>query len=331
MLRLPPVRYVRPTSLQEAAQVLADHPGESMVLAGGTDLIPNLKRRQFDAKVLVSVGSLAELRGTSLNGEVVLGGGVRLQEISDNAALAAELPALAEAVRQIANPQIQRQGTLGGNLCVDTRCNYYNQTHEWRESIGFCMKREGDICLVAPGSAKCWAVSSSDAAPALMALGARVVLTGPSGERKIPLRAMYQDDGIDYLTRRPDEILTKVLVPRSDGAVSTYRKVRRRGSFDFPILGVAARLSFSGATVEHARLVLGAVHTHPVEVDAAAELLQGRELTDDAIEAAADAAFKAATPLDNADLMYHWRKKMVRIEVRRALTDLGRRASRSSG
>ena len=237
MLRLPPVRYVRPTSLQEAAQVLADHPGESMVLAGGTDLIPNLKRRQFDAKVLVSVGSLAELRGTSLNGEVVLGGGVRLQEISDNAALAAELPALAEAVRQIANPQIQRQGTLGGNLCVDTRCNYYNQTHEWRESIGFCMKREGDICLVAPGSAKCWAVSSSDAAPALMALGARVVLTGPSGERKIPLRAMYQDDGIDYLTRRPDEILTKVLVPRSDGAVSTYRKVRRRGSFDFPILG----------------------------------------------------------------------------------------------
>jgi CO/xanthine dehydrogenase FAD-binding subunit len=154
-----------------------------------------------------------------------------------------------------------------------------------------------------------------------MALGARVVLAGSEGEREIPLGALYQDDGIAYMTRRPDEILTKILLPRRAAMRSTYRKVRRRGSFDFPILGVAAALAFDGAEVTHARLVLGAVHTHPVEVEIA-EMLEGSPLTDDRIDAVAEAAFTAATPLDNADLMYHWRKKMVRVEVRRALRSL---------
>ena len=325
MLRLPPFRYVRPGTVAEAAKVLAEHPGEAMVLAGGTDLIPNLKRRQFDAKVLVAIGHLAELRTFTCNGEIAIGAGMKLIDVAAQEGVGATAPGLVEAVRQIANPQIQRQGTIGGNLCVDTRCNYYNQTHEWRESIGFCMKREGDICLVAPGSSKCWAVSSSDAAPMLMALGARVVLVGSGGERDIPVGALYQDDGIDYLTRKPDEILSKILVPRREGLRSTYRKVRRRGSFDFPILGVAACLAMRGNTVSHARLVLGAVHTHPVEVDVA-DLLEGGELTDDRLDAVAEAAFKAATPLDNTDLMYHWRKKMVRIEVRRAFRDLAHRA-----
>ena len=183
------------------------------------------------------------------------------------------------------------------------------------------MKRDGDICLVAPGSSKCWAVSSSDAAPILMALGARVVLVGSEGERDIAVGALYQDDGIDYLTRRPDEILAKILVPRQEGLRSTYRKVRRRGSFDFPILGVAACLGMRGNTISHARLVLGAVHTHPVEVDVA-DLLEGGELTDDRLDGVAEVASKAARPLDNVDLMYHWRKKIVRVEVRRAFRHL---------
>jgi 4-hydroxybenzoyl-CoA reductase subunit beta len=349
MLRLPPFRYVRPDSVAEAARVLAHHPGEAMVLAGGTDLIPNLKRRQFDARVLVAVGALEKLGAFHANGELVIGGGMKLGQVADLPEVAAAAPGLVQALRQIAHPQIQRQGTIGGNLCVDTRCNYYNQTHEWRESIGFCMKRAGDICLVAPGSSKCWAVSSSDAAPMLMALEARVVLVGAEGERVVPLGALYRDDGIDYLTRRPDEILTRILVPRVAGLRSTYRKVRRRGSFDFPILGVAAALELAGAgagehagpasaarggaasaggaaggrqpRVRRARLVLGAVHTHPVEVEVA-DLLEGEELTDERIDAVVERAFKAATPLDNADLMYYWRKRMVRVEVRRALRAL---------
>jgi 4-hydroxybenzoyl-CoA reductase subunit beta len=321
MLRLPPFRYLRPDSLPDAARALADHPGEAMVLAGGTDLIPNLKRRQFDASLLVSVAALDELRAFRANGELVIGAGMKLGDVAALPEVAAGAPGLVQALRQIANPQIRRQGTIGGNLCVDTRCNYYNQTHEWRESIGFCMKRAGDICLVAPGSAKCWAVSSSDAAPMLIALGARVVLVGAAGERVLPVAGLYQDDGIEYMTRRPDEILREILVPRVADLRSTYRKVRRRGSFDFPILGVAAALALDGERVRHARLVLGAVHTHPVEVDIAA-LVEGEQLTDERIAAVAEAAFKAATPLDNADLMYHWRKKIVRVEVRRALRSL---------
>ncbi len=321
MLRLPPFEYIRPGSIQEAARALADHPGEAMLLAGGTDLIPNLKRRQFDARALVGIGHLEDLRSFSANGEISIGAGMKLRDVARNIRQAGHADGVVDAVLQIANPQIQRQGTIGGNLCVDTRCNYYNQTHEWRASIGFCMKREGDVCLVAPGSPTCWAVSSTDAAPALMALDARVVLVGPEGDRVIPLGALYRDDGIDYLTRRPDEVLATILLPRRAGTRSVYRKVRRRGSFDFPILGVAAALRLRGNVVEHARLVLGAVHTHPVEVEIAG-LIEGEEPSDDRIEAIAEAAFKAATPLDNADLQYHWRKKMVRVEVRRAFVDL---------
>ena len=284
-------------------------------------MLPNLKRRQFDAGVLVAVGHLEEMSSFQSNGDISLGGGMKLQEIARRAEIVAAAPGLVEAVRQIATPQIRRQGTLGGNLCVDTRCNYYNQTHEWRASIGFCMKRQGDTCLVAPGSATCWAISSSDTAPMLMALGARIVLVGVDGERDIPLSALYRDDGIDYLTRRSDEIVRTIRIPRVEGLRSTYRKVRRRGSFDFPLLGVAACLRLSGGVVEDARLVLGAVHTHPVEVEVLS-LLRDETLNEERIEAVAEAAFKAATPLDNADLMYHWRKKMVRVEVKRAFRKL---------
>lgn len=324
MIRLPPFRYLRPHTVAEAAAALAEHPGEAMAIAGGTDLIPNLKRRQFDAKVLVALGHLADLKTFMANGEIAIGAGMTLNDVASRKVVAEMAPALVEAVRQIANPQIQRQGTIGGNLCVDTRCNYYNQTHEWRESIGFCLKRDGDICLVAPGSSKCWAVSSSDAAPVLMALDARVVLVGCDGERAIPVRALYQDDGIDYLTKRSDEILSKVLIPKNEGLKCTYRKVRRRGSFDFPVLGVAAAVIMDRNRISRARLVLGAVHTHPIEVDIA-NILEGRVLTDDRLDAVADAAFMAATPLDNTDLMYHWRKRIVRVEVRRAFQELTRR------
>lgn len=294
-----------------------------MYVAGGTDLLPNMKRRQFEPAVLVGLRGIAELRGSRGTGPggLELGAGITLREVARSHRMAGEYTALQEAAAQVANLQIQRAGTLGGNLCVDTRCNYYNQTEEWRAAIGYCMKRDGDICLVAPGSSKCWAVSSSDAAPMLMALRARVVLVGPDGDREIPLGALYRDDGIRYLARRPDEILARILVPVGNRRRSTYRKVRRRGSFDFPILGVAAALELHDGAVRHARLVLGAVHTHPVEVDIA-DLIEGAEPTDERIDAVAEAAFRAATPLDNADLMYHWRKKVVRVEVRRAFRNL---------
>lgn len=324
MLRLPPFEYRAARTVAEAVTAWGEADGEAMYVAGGTDLYPNMKRRQFEPRRLVGIRRIAELREhrTGEDGSLQLGAGLTLHDVARIPSVRDAHPALAEAVSQVANPQIQRMGTLGGNLCVDTRCNYYNQTEEWRKSIGYCMKKDGDICLVAPGSDKCWAISSSDTAPVLMALDAEVVLRGPAGSRRLPVAGLYRDDGIDYMTRRPEELLTDVHVPAAPGLRSTYVKVRRRGSFDFPILGVAAALQLREGVVQRARLVLGAVHTHPVPVPEAGEILEGREPDRESLEAVADAAHRRSTPLDNADLVYHWRKRVTRVTVRRALARL---------
>jgi len=213
-------------------------------------------------------------------------------------------------------------GTLGGNVCVDTRCNYYNQSYQWRKAVNFCMKKDGDICLVAPGSSKCWAVSSSDTAPVLWSLGATVRLVGPAGERVIPISALYRDDGIQYLSKQPGEILTDIMVPVTEGLRSIYLKLRRRGSFDFPVLGVAVALGMEGDVVRQARIVLGAVASLPREAAEAGRLLQGQRLTPELIDRAAEAAAKPSKPLDNTDLTHPYRKKMTRVFVARALRRL---------
>jgi 4-hydroxybenzoyl-CoA reductase subunit beta len=210
-------------------------------------------------------------------------------------------------------------GTIGGNVCVDTRCNYYNQTHQWRKAIGFCMKKDGDICLVAPGSPRCWAVSSSDTAPAFWSLGATVRLVGPAGERTIPMESLYRDDGIEYLAKRPDEIVTDLLLPPADGWRSIYLKLRRRGSFDFPVLGVAVAARLEGDVVRDARIVLGAVASLPRAATAAQTALAGERLTPDLIERVAGLAAGPAKPLDNTDFTHPYRKRVTRVFVARAL------------
>jgi 4-hydroxybenzoyl-CoA reductase subunit beta len=304
--------------------MLADHGPEAMVVAGGTDLFPNLKRRQFDASVLVGLRALRELdgvRGDATRGFTV-GAGTTLTHLSEHPVIREHFPALATAAGLVSTPQLRNMGTIGGNVCLDTRCNYYNQSYEWRRAIGFCMKRDGDICLVAPGSPKCWAVSSSDTAPVLWSFGARVRLVGPKGERLIPIQALYQDDGIDYLAKARDEILTEILLPPLAGIRSIYLKLRRRGSFDFPVLGVAAALRMDDGTVKEARIVLGAVASQPREAVDAARLLQGQRLTEELIEKVADRAATPAKPLDNTDLVYSYRKRMTRVFVKRALATL---------
>jgi 4-hydroxybenzoyl-CoA reductase subunit beta len=322
MLRLPPFRYVAPKTASEAARILADHGPEAMAVAGGTDLYPNMKRRQFTPELLVGLRQLEGARGIEANGSLRLGALATLSEVAAHPALRERWPALARAAGLVSSPPLRNAGTIGGNLCVDTRCNYYNQTEAWRASIGYCMKRDGDICLVAPGSDTCWALSSSDTAPVMIALDASVTLADGAGERRVPVRELFGRDGIEYLAKRPEEVLTEIHVPDRSGWRATYRKLRRRGSIDFPILGVAAALRLAGDTIEEARLVLGAVDTHPVEARDAQEFLRGRRLDAETIEMAAGIAYRPARPLDNADLAYHWRKRMARIEVARALREL---------
>jgi 4-hydroxybenzoyl-CoA reductase subunit beta len=305
--------------------MIADAGPAGMLVSGGTDLYPNMKRLQFDPRILVGLRHIPEMRGVSGDPQrgMRLGAATTLTQVSLHPAIRAHYPALARAADSVATPQIRHMGTIGGNLCVDTRCNYYNQSYEWRHAIGFCLKRDGDICLVAPGSPRCWAVSSSDTAPVMMALGATVVLAGPAGERTLPAADLYRDDGITYLTKRPEEILTAVLLPPSDGLRSTYWKLRRRGSFDFPILGVAAslRLEKDGTCVA-ARIVLGAVDSRPVEACEAERVLIGQRLTPELIEEAAMTAYRPAKPLDNTDLTLGYRKRMARVIASRALREL---------
>jgi len=323
MIRLPPFRYVAPRTAREAARLLAEHGPEAMAVAGGTDLFPNMKRRQFTPRLLVGLRSLEDARGLQANGGLTLGALATLGAVASSPLVNARWPAVARSAGLVSSPPLRNAGTMGGNLCVDTRCNYYNQSEFWRASIGYCMKKDGDVCLVAPGSDKCWALSSSDTAPVMIALDAEVTLVGPDGERRIPVRDLYGPDGIAYLAKRPEEVLTQIHVPDRAGWATTYRKVRRRGSIDFPVLGVAVAVRRSASReVEEARIVLGAVHTAPVEATDAEEFLRGRPLDAETIEMAAGIAYKPAKPLDNADLSYAWRKRMARIEVARALREV---------
>ena len=324
MIRLPAFDYLAPRTVSDAVRYLADRGPDAMLVAGGTDLFPNMKRGQFEPKVLIGLRGIGELNGVTDDAArgVSIGAGTTLSNVAAHPEIARRYPALATAAGLVSSPQLRNAGTLGGNVCVDTRCNYYNQSYEWRKAVGFCMKKDGDICLVAPGSDRCWAVSSSDTAPVLWALGASARLAGPAGERTVSVAALYRDDGMDYLAKRPDEILTQLMLPVADGWDSVYLKLRRRGSFDFPVLGVAVAVRRESEVVRDARIVLGAVASTPREAPAAAAVLVGERLTSETITRAADAAAGPAKPLDNTDFTHPYRKRLVRVYVARALARL---------
>jgi len=323
MMRLPCFDYHAPRTVEEAATVLAGSGPGAMLLAGGTDLLPNMKRRHQVPGTLIGLRNVNELKMIENSRGLTLGAGLTLTEVVREPRIRETYTGLWQAAVQVATPHLRNTGTLGGNLCLDTRCNYYNQNHEWRKAIGFCLKKDGDTCWVATSSPKCLAVSSTDTAPALMALGARVRLVSSRGERVVTLPDLYRNDGIDYLTRRPDEILTEVMLEPASGWRSTYWKLRRRGSFDFPVLSVAAAARFGpGEIVVDARIVLGAVSSRPILSEAASKSLIGKPLTDESIEEAASLSFRAAKPMDNTDFVLHWRKRVTREFTTYALREL---------
>lgn len=321
MMRLPDFQYLAPASVADAVTMLASEGPEAAIVAGGTDLYPNMKRRHQTPKTLVALRRVRELRGITetADGGLRLGPAATLSSLDRDPRLRARYPALATAVRSISTPLLRNMGTIGGNILLDTRCNYYNQNHEWRRAINFCLKCAGDTCWVAPGSDRCWAVNSSDSAPVLIALGTRVRLAGPRGVRDIELESIYRADGIAWLDKGPDEILTDILVPPPGTARSHYGKLRRRGSFDFPVLCVATHVTFDGDRVQSARIVLNGIGSSPIRATAAEALLAGQRLDHDVVRAAADLAYRPAKPLDNTDLEYSYRKKMVKVYVREGL------------
>jgi 4-hydroxybenzoyl-CoA reductase subunit beta len=339
MMRLPKFVYRTPHTIAEAVQVFADAGPEAQFVAGGTDLYPNMKRRQQMPKTVISVMRLPELNQISGEGKtgITIGASVTLTDIVENPIIKRDYPVIASAARTISTPILRNMGTIGGNLLLDTRCNYYDQNYEWRKAINFCLKKDGDICWVAPGSPKCWAVQSSDLVPVMVAIGAKFRLVSTAGERMVDATEFYKDDGIDYMNKRPDELLVDIHLPATNGWRASYQKLRRRGAFDFPVLGVAAYVRYdrnagalpddratapNGVTIADAKIVLGGIAPSPVQVNESAQALIGNPLGDDQIEAAAEAAYVKARPLDNTDFVYQWRKQMARQYTIRALNDV---------
>ncbi|MDA0327829.1 MAG: FAD binding domain-containing protein [Gemmatimonadetes bacterium] len=322
MLRLPEFEYHRPTSLSDAVGLMGELSGNAMYIAGGTDLVPNMKHGLFEPRHLIALKGVSELKGIREDGAFLrIGGAETLTAVSQDLGVRTRFPALAEAAAHVAGPQLRNAGTIGGNVCLETRCTYYNQTAFWREALGYCLKKDGDVCHVTKVGKKCVAAHSADTPPVLMTLDAVVVLVGPRGEREVPIRDFFLADGISNTKRETTEILTEVRVPlAAAGRRQAYVKLRQRKSIDFPLLtvAIAAEMEADG-TVGSIDGVVTALGSRPRVLTGWGEVAEGRKLDADVIEELAIRAHKQCHPLENITVDPEWRRAMVPVYVRRAL------------
>jgi 4-hydroxybenzoyl-CoA reductase subunit beta len=327
MLRMPKFEVARPTSLEEAVALLASAGERAMLIAGGTDLLPNVKHRLFEPELVISLADVAQLRGIQRDGDgaLVIGAMTTVDEVAKSALVQEHAPALAQATSLIAGPQLRRMGTLGGNVMLDTRCQWYNQTYFWRKSLGFCLKKDGSECHVVAGGSKCVAAASNDSAPALMSLGAELDFIGPGGSSTWKIDDLWKADGAFNKKVGGDQILTAVRVPaQAGGHHGAYGKLRDRGSIDYPLLGVAVRLDLGDeGAVADADAVLVALQARPVRLRSVAETLRGtRPGGDDfadAVERVSELAYKQCHPMPNIPGDHDYRREMVPVYVRRTL------------
>jgi 4-hydroxybenzoyl-CoA reductase subunit beta len=324
-LSLPQFKLLRPRSLQEAIGHLAKHSGNIRVLAGGTDLIPSMRQKLFEPEYVLDLRQVAELQGIDAQPGigVAIGALTALSAIEHSDFLRAHYPVLTQAAATVASPVLRNMGTIGGNICLDTRCLWYNQSLTWRKACGFCIKKDGDLCHVAPGGSKCWAAFSGDTPPALLCLDAEIEIAGPRGARRLPLRDFYTGAGDNYRRLQPNELLTRVFLPEASADYQgIYRKLRVRGSIDYPLAGVAVALKQSNGHVSDARLALTAVNPAPVLVKGAAQLFSGRIVDEALAEAAGELAAKTAKPLTTSALTPEYRREMIRVFTRKAVLAL---------
>lgn len=293
MNSLPEFHLLRPATAVEAVNLRAAH-AASRFLAGGTDLLPNMRRGLDTPEVVIDIHAIADLKTlTRTDTAVRIGAGVTLSAIAADATIRRHLPALAEAAEAVAGPTHRAAATLGGNLCLDTRCMYYNQSEPWRQGNDYCMKRGADVCRVAKKSKRCYAVFSGDVAPALIALEAEVEILGPGGSRRLASADFYKDDGMAWLNLGADELLTAVHVPLATGWSSAYEKIRVRGAIDFPLAGVAVALQRAGDALAGLRVALTGVASRPLAVTGLEELI-GQPLDDAALAVIGEQAELAA-------------------------------------
>jgi 4-hydroxybenzoyl-CoA reductase subunit beta len=323
MLRLPAFEYVAPTSVEAVLDALAEHRGRARLLAGGTDLLPNLKHGIEEADVVVSlaqVPGLAELVETE-GGGLSLGALISLETLADSELVAARQPALATAAGLIAGPHHRRMGTLGGNVCLNTRCVYINQTHFWREALGYCLKKDGSACHVVRGGKRCVAAASNDTAPVLIAAGAELIIASRDrGRRTLPIADFFVKDGIHNKQLEPDELLLSVTVPApTPGRHCAYAKLRPRDSIDFPRLSVAVTFDLVDGALHDLAIVVSALASTPQVLRKVGEAAEGRSPEEALWDELGSLAFKQCHPLSSIDGDAAWRREMVPVYVKRAL------------
>ena len=325
MLRLQPFALKSPQSLEEAVELLSRQRGQARILAGGTDLLPNLKHRIYgEVPMLVSLRRIAELqRIERQDDQLILGAGVKLAQLEKSELVREAYPALALTFGEIASPQIRNMATLGGNLCLDTRCTYINQTEFWREALGGCLKALGDVCHVVPKGRNCVAAFSADSPIALIALEAEVDIAGPEGERSLLLAELYNSNGVYHLNLQPGEIVTRVRVPVVPNRKLAFRKWSVRRAIDFPLVNVALRIDTtdSGEIVD-AVAVVGVLGAKPRVLDSIEAICAGQTMNPELAEAIGDFVFSKCRPVPNVPYDHLYRRDMLRVQARRAALNL---------
>jgi 4-hydroxybenzoyl-CoA reductase subunit beta len=322
-MNLPKFEFIQPHSLQEAWSVLREHHGKAALLAGGTALMVGLRYRLSTPAVVIGLKGLSALDYVSRNksGGLSIGSMVTLETLEKSSLVLNEYASLGRAIQLVAIPPIRHGATIGGNLCLDTRCIYYNQSEFWRSAQKACFKLGGDICHAVEKGRHCQAAYQGDLAPVLMAMGAEVKIASANGEKIIPLTEFFTGRGEKPNVLKPDEILVEVRIPASgQGAAVAYEKLRVREGMDFPMAGVAVMVKTNrSGTIEKAKVVLGAVGSSPIEVSKAAGLLEGNKLTNDLLQRVPREAVDIARPVGNMAMNPRYRRKMVGVLVKRAL------------
>ena len=321
-MSLPQFKLLRPRSVAEAVAHLTKYGGGIRVLAGGTDIIPSMRQKLFEPDYVLDLRGIAELRGINPqpDGGAEIGALTTIRTIERSDFLREHYSVLTEAAATVASPVLRNMGTIGGNICLDTRCLWYNQSLTWRKGCGFCIKKDGDLCHVAPGGTKCWAVFSGDTPPALLCLNAEIEIASPAGTRRLPLADFYTGLGDNYRRLQPSELVTRVFLPASSaGYRGVYRKLRVRGSIDYPLAGVAVVMKRSNGHVADARIGITAVNPAPLLVKGASELLAGKAVDEALAEDVGDLAAKISKPLTTSALTPEYRREMIRVFTKRAV------------
>ena len=321
MLRLPKFEVEEPTTVAEVVAALDKHGDRARLMAGGTDLMPNMKHEIESPDVVIGLWRVEALRGVRADGPVIrIGAITTLHDLASDPIVTQHLPSLARAASQVAGPQLRRMGTIGGNVCLDTRCVYINQSYFWRQALGFCIKKDGSVCHVVAGGSRCVAAASNDTGPVLMSLGATLILTSPSGQREVAIDDFYTTDGKYNQVRASDELLTEIRIPKPKAnTIMGYEKLRTRAAIDFPELGVAVLAELSGDDiVERLDICITALGARPVHVKRLEPIYAGRRLDDALIADLAAAAHKRSKPLTNIASDPSYRREMVPVFVKRA-------------